>query len=153
MSIKITRKKLFLKIKCKKEGLYPNVRLADPEFAKYAEDAIFLLLERDKENISASDTSKISKFLTDFVHRCRSFWKAPNVQSKAENMFRNHRKYFEDEIDFGNLNPEPPEANIVVVEEAVGPQNGAVEAMEVDQEVVAPGPVQNPAQNPVPEGC
>ena len=148
MTITITRKKLFLKIKCKKEGLDPNVRLADPQFAQYAEDAIFLLLERDKENISASDTSKISKFLMDFVHRCRSFWKAPNVQSKADNMFRNHRKYFEDEIDFGNLNP--PDPNVVVLED---PQDGAaVEAMEVDQEVV-PGPVQNPAQNPVQEGC
>ena len=83
----------------------------------------------------------------DFVHRCRSFWKAPNVQSKADNMFRNHRKYFEDEIDFGHLNP--PDPNVVVVE---GPQDGAVEAMEVDQEFV-PGPVQNPAQNPVQEGC
>ena len=146
MTITITRKELFLKIKCKKEGLSPNVRLADPQFAQYAEDALFLLLQRDKENISASDTSKICKFLSDFVHRCRSFWKAGNVQSKAENMFRNHKKYFEDEIDFGNLNP--PGANVVVVEEAADPQDGAVEAMEVDQ-----GPVQNPAQNPVQEGC
>ena len=145
----ITRKKLFLKIKCKKEGLYPNVRLADPEFAKYAEDAIFLLLERDKENISASDSSKICKFLSDFVHRCRSFWKAPNVQSKADNMFRNHKKYFEDEIDFGNLNP--PDPNVVVLED---PQDGAaVEAMEVDQEGPVQNPAQNPAQNPVQEGC
>ena len=121
-----------------------------PEFSQYAEEALFFLLERDKENISASDTSKISTFLMDFVHRCRSFWKAPNVQSNAQNMFRNHRKYFEDIIDFGNLNP--PDPNVVVVEEAVDPQNGAVEAMEVDQEVV-PGPAQNPAPDPVPEGC
>ena len=144
MTITITRKELFLKIKCKEEGLYPKVRLADPEFAQYSEEALFLLLQRDKENISASDTSKISKFLSDFVHRCRSFWKAGNVQSKADNMFRNHKKYFEAIVDFGNLNP--PGANVVVVEEAV-------EAMEVDQEVVAPGPVQNPAPDPVPEGC
>ena len=145
MAITITRKELFLKIKCKKEGLHPKVRLADPEFAQYSEDALFLLLQRDKENISASDTSKICKFLSDFVHRCRSFWKAGNVQSKAENMFRNHKKYFEDIIDFGNLNP--PDPNVVAVEEA-DPQDGAAEAMEVDQEVV-PGP----APDPVPEGC
>ena len=150
-SKKITRKELFLKIKCKEEGLYPNVRLADPEFANHAEEAIFLLFQRDKENISASDTNKICKFLMDFVHRCRSFWKAGNVQSKATNMFRNHRKYFEDVIDFGNLNP-PPDPNVVVVVEAVDAQNGAVEAMEVDQEVI-PGPAQNPAPDPVPEGC
>ena len=44
-----------------------------PEFSQCAEEALVLLLERDKVNISATDTSKICKFLMDFVHRCRSF--------------------------------------------------------------------------------
>ena len=48
-----------------------TISFADPEFAQCAEKALFLLLERDKENISATDTSKICKFLMDFVHRCR----------------------------------------------------------------------------------
>ena len=64
MTFTITRRKLFLKIKCKKEGLHPNVRVADPEFSEYAEEALFVLFELvDKDNISAKDRDVISKFI------------------------------------------------------------------------------------------
>ena len=64
MTFTITRRKLFLKIKCKKEGLHPNVRVADPEFSEYAKEALFVLFELDdKDNISAKNSDVISEFL------------------------------------------------------------------------------------------
>ena len=82
MTFTITRRKLFLKIKCKKEGLHPNVIDADPEFSEYAEEALFVLFEPvDKANISTKDSEDISKFLKDFVKKTRTYWKKRNVKS------------------------------------------------------------------------
>ena len=64
MTFTITRRKLFLKIKCKKEGLHPNVKVADPKFSEYAKEALFVLFELDdKDNISAKNSDVISEFL------------------------------------------------------------------------------------------
>ena len=64
MTFTVTRRKLFLKIKCKKEGLHPNVKVTDPQFSKYAEEALFVLFELDdKDNISAKNSDVISEFL------------------------------------------------------------------------------------------
>ena len=64
MTFTVTRRKLFLKIKCKKEGLHPNVKVTDPKFPEYAEEALFVLFELvDKDNISAKDRDVISKFI------------------------------------------------------------------------------------------
>ena len=113
MSYFITRKSLFKLIKDKELGSHPEVRVTDLQFAQYAEDALFNLFgDVDKENISKEDSSKVTKFILDFVKRCKAYWKERNVHSNMNVMFSNHPKYFEDNIDFGELKPPDP---IVVV--------------------------------------
>ena len=114
MTFTITRRKLFLKIKCKKEGLHPNIIVADPEFSEYAEEALFVLFEPvDKANISTKDSEDISKFLKDFVKKTRTYWKKRNVKSDPLIMFKKHEKYFDKIIDFGDLNPPKAAARLI----------------------------------------
>ena len=109
----MTRKSLFKLIKDKELGSHPEVRVTDLVFIQYAEDALFGLFgDVDKENITPEDSTKITQFLIDFVKRCKAYWKERNVHSDMNVMFRNHKEYFEKQIDFGELLPSDP---VVVV--------------------------------------
>ena len=109
MSYIINRKSLFKLIKDKELGSHPEVQVKDLLFAQYAEDALFGLFgDVDKENITPQDSTKITQFLLDFVKRCKAYWKERNVHSDMNVMFRNHKEYFEKQIDFGELLPSDP---------------------------------------------
>ena len=138
MSYVVTRKALFLKIRCKKDGLYPGVKVGDPQFETCAEEALFALFSTvDQENISATDNKRIKDFLHEFVRRTREFWRKKNVKSIPENMFRDHKNFFEEIIDFGDLTP--------VATAVVGPHGDAPN--------LDPDPDPNPDPDTNPEGC
>ena len=106
MSYIVTRKSLFKLIKDKELGSHPEVKVTDLVFAQYAEDALFVLFgDIDKENISRENSTKVTKFLLDFVKRCKAYWKEKNVHSNMNVMFSNHQEYFDKQIDFGDMKP------------------------------------------------
>ena len=113
MSYIVTRRSLFKLIKDKELGSHPEVRVTDLVFVQYAEDALFVLFgDIDKENISRENSIKVTKFVVDFVKRCKAYWKEKNVHSNMNVMFSNHQEYFDKQIDFGDMKPPDP---VVVV--------------------------------------